>query len=133
MRAPGFSLHGDGVDQLRVWGCFAVGPVMRSKVPERSTGPGVRQVLRALVESVLVDGASDTQADPVLTRQPALSTPGQLRELRIAAGPEGLAGVLRVCKLHQIALIEQPQLQRLALHQGADLSALERGNPASLP
>ena len=60
----------------------------------------------------------------------------QLCELRITAGDESLAGVIGVVsELYEIALIEEPELQRLALEKRADLPALERRDwtcPASV-
>src|SRR5205823_10116371 len=53
-------------------------------------------------------------------------------ELAIAAGDEALAGEVGVLELEQVALVEQVHLQRAALEQGADLAALERGDPAEV-
>ena len=53
----------------------------------------------------------------------------QLRQIDIAAGHQPLARELRMRELKEIALIEQAELQRTALHQGADLRALQRRDP----
>jgi hypothetical protein len=53
----------------------------------------------------------------------------QLAQLHVATGHEPFPGEVRMGKLEQIALIEEAQLQRAALHEGADLRALERGDP----
>ena len=97
----------------------------------------------------LLSTRADAQADLGLTGEPSGRNAGphalelllsrlqqhaplvraQLRQLRIAAGDEPLARIVRVRELEEIALIEEPELQHLALHQGADLAALERGDP----
>ena len=50
-------------------------------------------------------------------------------QLRVATGHQALARIIRVGELEQVALVKQPQLQRLALHQSTNLAALERRDP----
>ena len=54
----------------------------------------------------------------------------QRRQLRIAAGHQALAGVVRRSDLEQVALIEQAQLKMPLLDQCADRCALQRRDPA---
>jgi hypothetical protein len=53
----------------------------------------------------------------------------QFGERRIAAGDQAFARVVGVGELEQVALVEQPQLQRVLAYEAADLPALECGDP----
>jgi hypothetical protein len=53
----------------------------------------------------------------------------QFPQLHVATGHPAFVGKVRMNELEQIALIEQRQLQRVALHERADLGALERRDP----
>ena len=111
---------------------------------------GVRDgQLEVLADFVFVEDLAELHADrrgpasaPRATRSRILSSSrlvaskqrlalmrSKLRELRITAGDEPLIGKLRIRELKEIAFIEEPQLQRAACDEAADLAALQSGDP----
>src|SRR5680860_11521 len=107
--------------------------------------------LEVLCDLVFVDHPSDAQTDPVLALECALVAHGRLldlckfdlggveqlltlspalvRQRRVAAADEALAGIVGVRDLGEAGLVEQRHLYRPGLGQGLDLRCPERADP----
>jgi hypothetical protein len=69
-------------------------------------------------------------SSPTVRFQQRLALGGaQLRKLRIAAGDQAFARIVRMRELKEVTLVKQPQLQPALLDQRANLRALERRDP----